>query len=267
MILTAAGCEGPSILERIQSNVETLDITPDDLEERLAPFERIALVVENPRGSVRVATSARYDPEIKIRWIWGSDMDGRARDTPPLQYRFAVEPGPDGRGALRVTGFDRSGGRNEGRGDLFIELPRLDGLEVRNAGGPVVLDGVTGAVTVVNRSIEGEAARIEWKTGEPVVGPVALTTDRGRVSVAMPAGGALDLDLATEAGKASFATRQGRVRDVRAGDGMWRGSWNDGIGPMLVRSGGGDVTVLVMERPLTHAFADRFTPVRGESRR
>ena len=226
----------------------------------------LALDINNQRGSVWVEVDpdleapvleaiASWEPE-QTRADWPGEL-GPARVS-------AIESVESAAGwVLRVDGELLGDPPYDSRVDLRLRVPRCDGINVENDGGPIVMVGVSGMITAVNGANNGRGGRIELRTDEPLVDPVALVTTQGRVSavIAPESRGIIELD--SEGGDAEFESEWGTFTEVRPGIRRYRAVWNGGSNPIIARSGGGDVHVQVQEAPERWSVADDWLALIG----
>ena len=214
----------------------------------------LAVDVRNFRGSVDV----RVDPDLDTILL-----ETRLRVSPFVadehtdevlgaidvsaevveQQRFAV---------LRVRATTARPLADDHAVDLFITMPRCDGVTIDSAYGLVELVNVRGAIRVSNHK-----GAIEVRTKHQMSDPVTLAAVDGSIWYQIPAGSAGHLDLESMEGEVRFADKvQGtnQVHDVSLTS--FDATINGGTNPIVARTNKGNITVLVLEDPvaLTRAF-------------
>ena len=236
-------------------------------------WDQIAVDVHNEAGSVIIQVDDRLEQPVvrhRVRWTGLGDDGSWNKYRAPAIVSAQPEPGPLGHATLRVRSQVLDHAPAETEIDLIIRLPRCDGVRVRNTSGPVILVGVGGAITVDNGFGGGEGGRIELRSNRPILDPVALTTTDGRISIIAAEGSRAEVDMHTFEGKAVFSAPRGVITNLRPAIGQWRGTWNDGTNPLLVRTGRGEIRLLVTDDPENYSVADskaeRFDPIRRKLR-
>lgn len=212
------------------------------------PHSAMALDVVNPRGSVTVTADPKASG-ITVRSTAALDKDAR------------VQPG-GGEYDVNVTAeiVDDGGGRStlvvrvdapQGdatpphRVDIDVTAPRCDGARIVNAGGPVRLDGATGAIQVENTD-----GSVQVRTPRPLSAPVALITTDGDVYLQAPPGTAGRVELRSLNGGAQFRSDIDRLLDMKVRPDSVVGVLRGGENPIVLQSGDGDVGMWIMNDPL-----------------
>lgn len=216
-----------------------------------------ALDIENESGDIIVRvipnlTGPRV--EATVRWRDGESVD--LRGLPPGRVDVAIAEDAPGFGVLVVRSRLNEGLPEGATTLLVVEVPACFGVAVRNSGGAVVLNGVSGAITVENGVLNRPGGRIEVRAGDPLVDPVALVTTEGRVTLLMPPGGRAALDLASEDADAIFNADSGSVEGARITHNTYTGTWNGGTNTVMLRTGSGRVRVQVEENPTGYSVMD-----------
>lgn len=226
----------------------------------------VAVDIDNHAGSVVVEVEPWREEavvEARTRWTRGASLESWDRGNVPVAAVAEFVEGPEGRTTLRVRTEPKHGAPMETHADLVLRVPNCEGLRVVNADGPVLLVGVGGAITVDNGRSSQPGGRIELRTNRALRDPMALVTTEGRVSVVVTERSRGDIDLYTADGHADLTARRGAFENVRPGRGRWRGVWNGGDNPLLVRSGRGEVRLVVTDDPERYTVADGLASVVG----
>lgn len=210
--------------------------------------EAVALDVDNFRGSVDV----RVDPFLD-EFVVESDIvvrHGIEREKIPEVER-AVEVDADlvrqdGRSVLRIrTSTDRRKTEDH-RVNLFIRMPRCDGLYIKNYDGMVELVNVRGAMEVHNR-----LGHVEVRTSHPIREPVTITTVDGNIYYQVPPGSTGVFDLEALEGEVRFVDRVGGMNaSQHTSRKRYEGRVNEGTNRVLCRTNRGVVQVWIMEDPV-----------------
>jgi hypothetical protein len=136
--------------------------------------------------------------------------------------------------------------------DLTIRVAKADGIVVHNAGGPVELVRVGGAIHVENGSGGRPGGDVQVRTGDAMTKPSTLTTTSGTVLYQVGPGSTGTFNLMTDKGDVQFSSRLGEVSGVIPEPTRWRGVLNDGTNPVVLHSGDGLVRVHVIENAATY---------------
>lgn len=263
-------------LTLLQAACTHTDIAHDSFwrEHRVIPVEitgpapktgaPTAVDIRNHRGAVVFEVDRNIDaPEIRAQLIRPKNADGDslpdtdAPGTVTAQFENAADAGiPANASTLRIsTHLDDT--YPDGTGiTLRVRVPRCDGVNIINDGGPIIILGTDGAVTAQNGINSGDGGRIEFRTSYPLRDPVALVTIRGRITAVIDPEGAARVELDTEEGQAFFGSAYGRMTEVRPGERSYHGTWNGGVNPFIARSARGDVTVFVKPAAEQYSTAD-----------
>lgn len=161
---------------------------------------------------------------------------------PPVQTGEAGAAGGPG-SVLRVGAESSRPDADDHRVRLRIILPRADGALVRSTEGGVLLVGVAGAVQV-----ETKSGFIEMRTAHVVDTPVNLSTESGNIFFQAPRGTSGRFDLRTNEGRATMSSHDPAMQ-AYATDTTYRGVLRDGVNPIVLTTGKGDVRAWVIERP------------------
>lgn len=153
----------------------------------------------------------------------------------------------DGRRVLRVLAM-REQETDAAAVTLEIRTPTCDGIRVRNAGGRVVLRGVSGAVEVQNVSgLAGLVPDVLVITKESLTMPVNISSQGGSVELQIGANSAGRLALDAGGGRVEVKTIGARVEGVKTDGATWTGVLNRGDHEMKVRTSGGLVRLKLIE--------------------
>ncbi|MEM7622785.1 MAG: hypothetical protein AAF235_06230, partial [Planctomycetota bacterium] len=231
-------------------------------------WDELAIDVENVHGSVRIEADAwRTEPEItaNIRWESETYPETWGAGARPLQFiaraaqEFGLPP------VLTVTTRRTRPDVAFTEADIVIRCPPVAGVRVRTGGGDVVLNGISGAVTVeigtgglagaspsaIARSAAG--GDVVVRTDSSLGDPVAIQTVDGSVTVIGPTDLGGRLDLYTAQGRALVIAPNADVREATGvGGSTWTGQLAGNNEPFSVRSGGGDIRVYAVSRPMLY---------------
>lgn len=168
----------------------------------------LAVDVENQSGTVLV----RVDPKVKTPTVTARPADGRRIKKTDQPWATAALAAQDERRVLRVVAGEAEGAPAEAI-IVTVVVPSCDGVRVKNAGGPVTLEGVGGAVSVANADMGERTARITVDTTRDLTLPVSLISTGGDVRCTAGLGTAGRVTLNAPNGhtemRAKFATRVG----------------------------------------------------------
>ena len=217
-----------------------------------------AIIIDNPYGKVKVYAKPaheeahiyfRVDQERRLRWRsarMGLDFD------PVGEYFTAkhVNTGELSTLVIEPTDLTIEGFRPPV--DLTIYIPQCDGIEVRNAGGKVVIVGVTGVINVESGTNIKEGGPIEIRTDLSQLESIHATSNHGHVTLVTGPDSAGTIELIAPRGKTSFSSRFGIVNHSMPSKGHWTGIWNDGTNQIRLNADDGDATVMVVENPVMY---------------
>jgi len=206
------------------------------------PGRAIAVDIDNRIGRVEVRAGEDYDVvtvDAAKKVDFGLKRKEReARAEEAILVQSALEEGPGGRMTLRVRSESVDPQERDHRVDLLVTLPRVDGALVRNQRGVVELVGVGGALQVES------ASHIVVRTNQPLDQPVALDTERGNVYLQMPPGSRGRIELESQEGEVEVSSVE-QLDDVFVQRGVHRGVLNRGLSPILLRTGEGNIRLLI----------------------
>jgi len=218
-----------------------------------------AIIIDNPNGKVKVYAKPaneeahitfRVDQERRLRFRaarMGFEFD------PTGEYFTAVHTNNGELSTLTIkpTDLDVEGYRPPI--DLTVYIPQCDGLEVRNAGGKVIIVGVEGAINVESGTTIRKGGDIEIRTDESQNETVHATTNNGHVTLVTGPSSSGTIELIAPRGKTSFNSRYGIVNNSMPAKGHWSGIWNDGTNEIRLNTEDGDASVVVVENPVMYS--------------
>lgn len=228
--LLLAGCGGQP--------VRRLEVTPPSAVQALA-FD-----VRNERGGVIL----RVDPDAEKIRARARLRDGGLPIRVSREVSDAVEFYPEVQAPIEgraVANFivESSRRRPDHQVDVTITTPRCQGVRI-DAGGPITLIGVSGAVEA-----QTPDGAIELRTDQSLTEPVALTTDRGDVILHLSHDSAGELDLQASQGEINFRSRTVAPQWRSQNEHRWRGVFNNGANPIVARAQKGDIVMRIVEQP------------------
>jgi DUF4097 and DUF4098 domain-containing protein YvlB len=218
-----------------------------------------AIIIDNPNGKVKVyarsrheeaSISFRVDKESRMRWLSarkGYDFD------PTGEYFTAVHSNDGELSTLTISPTDLTVEGYRPPVDLTVYIPQCDGLEIRNAGGKVIIVGVTGVINVESGTNIREGGQIEIRTDLAEMETIHATTNNGHVTLITAPDSAGTIELIAPRGKASFNSRYGIVNQSMPSKGHWSGIWNNGTNEIRLNTEDGDVLVMVVENPVMYS--------------
>ncbi len=218
-----------------------------------------AIVIDNPNGKVKVYAkpaheeahiSFRVDKESRLRWRaarMGLDFD------PTGEYFTAVHTNTGELSTLTISPTDLTVEGYRPPVDLTVYIPQCDGIEVRNAGGKVIIVGVTGVINVESGTNIRKGGHIEIRTDLSQLETIHATTNNGHVTLVTGPESAGTIELIAPRGKTSFNSRYGIVNHSMPAKGYWTGIWNDGTNEIRLNTEDGDATVMVVENPVMYS--------------
>lgn len=215
---------------------------------RLPAEYATAIDVSNFNGSVYVVGDPRAkSPRVtaRVRRLNREAPKGGALTQAVAVNAYASINGSER--LLRVTSLPASEPAAPVAVDLYIKVPRADGLTVRNAGGPVELVRVGGSVNIENGGPGKPGGDIEIRTGDAMTGPSSLFTSSGRVLYQVGPGSTGRFNLMADKGEVQFESKLGVVTDVIPEETRWRGVLNEGENEITLHSGDGLVWVRVLK--------------------
>lgn len=218
-----------------------------------------AVVIENPYGKVKVYAKPAHEQahitfrvQQERRLRWRAARQGFEFD-PVGDYFKAIHSHNGELSTLTVMATDLSVEGYRPPIDLTVEIPQCDGIEVRNAGGKVVIVGVQGAINVVSGDDEVAGGPIEIRTDKQQVEEIYAMSNGGHVTLVTGPESAGTFELVAPRGKTSFNSRYGVVDHSLPKVGHWTGIWNDGTNSIYLESQDGDASVIVVDNPVMHS--------------
>lgn len=212
-------------------------VVPIRGEGSVAGASAPAVDVQNAWGAVCV----RVDPEARGPRVQANPIEGPSKATPDW---VAAEIVPDqGRAVLRVLAVPGEPGKDQ-RVYILVTVPACSGVRVRNAGGEVTLENVSGAIQVENGGAGRPGGDVIVRTAAALTDHVALRTTAGHVRLTMAPGSAGEI-TATAPGAITFNTHKADVRRVHAEAHRWRGVLANGSAPMVLETESGSVFIAV----------------------
>jgi len=218
-----------------------------------------AVVVENPYGKVKVIAKPSHEQaqvtfrvQQERRLRWRAARQGFEFD-PVGEYFKAIHSHNGELSTLSVIPTDLSVEGYRPPIDLTVEIPQCDGIEVRNAGGKVVIVGVEGAIRVVSGDDEIAGGPIEIRTDKEQVEEIYAMSNGGHVTLVTGPESAGTFELVAPRGKTSFSSKYGVVDHSLPKLGHWTGIWNNGTNSIYLESQDGDASVIVVENPVMHS--------------
>ena len=217
-----------------------------------------AIVIDNPNGKVKVYAKPGYeeahiyfrvDQERRLRFRaarQGFDFD------PVGEYFTAVHTNTGELSTLTIEPTDLSVEGYRPPVDLTVYIPQCDGIEVRNAGGKVMIVGVNGAINVESGNNIQEGGDIEIRTTSGQHETIIASTNHGNVTLVTGPDTQGTIELIAPRGKASFRSRYGIVDNSMPSKGHWTGIWNDGSNEIRLSTEEGNATVRGVENPVMY---------------
>ncbi len=218
-----------------------------------------AIVIDNPNGKVKVYAKPAHEEahiyfrvhkERQLRWRaarMGLDFD------PTGEYFTAVHTNTGELSTLTISPTDLTVEGYRPPVDLTVYIPQCDGIEIRNAGGKVVIVGVTGVINVESGTNIRKGGHIEIRTDLSQLETIHATTNNGHVTLVTGPESAGTIELIAPRGKTSFNSRYGIVNHSMPAKGHWTGIWNDGTNEIRLNTEDGDATVMVVENPVMYS--------------
>ncbi len=208
-----------------------------------------AIDIQNARGSVEVVVDARLiEPRVRAE---AQDGSGRPMDASRIAgdegWVLAAVALDRERATLRVTSGQARAGAE--RTHLRIDVPSAVGVRVRNSDGPVFLRGVAGEVDVVNGSFGTEGGPVHVTLAAAALQPVSVLTDRGEIIARLGAGTSGQVDAETRKGIVTLEAPGEQVSGAVSSGVRYRATLNGGTNAITLRTGSGDVQVLVGKTP------------------
>lgn len=218
-----------------------------------------ALVVENPYGKVKVyAKPAHEQAHITFRvqkerqLRWRAARQGFEFD-PTGEYFKAIHTNNGELSTLSVIPTDLTVEGYRPPIDLTIEIPQCDGIDVRNAGGKVIIVGIQGAIRVVSGDNEVAGGPVEIRTEKGQLEEVYAMSNGGHVTLVTSPESAGTIELVAPRGKTVFSSTYGVIDNSIPKVGHWTAVWNDGTNAVYLESQDGDASIVVVENPVMYS--------------
>lgn len=218
-----------------------------------------AVVIDNPYGDVRVVAKPANEQaqvtfwvqqERRLRWRaarMGFDFD------PVGEYFTATHTHNGEVSTLTVAATDLTVEGYRPPINLTVAIPQCDGIEVRNAGGKVVIVGVQGAIHVESGDSVVAGGHIEIRTDTEQVEEIYAMSNSGNVTLVTGPHSAGTVELVAPRGKTVFNSRYGVVNNSMPRIGHWTGVWNEGTNLIYLESQDGDASIKVVENPVMYS--------------
>lgn len=223
-----------------------------------------AVVIDNPYGNVRVVAKPaneqaqvtfRVQQENRLRWRaarMGFDFD-------PVGAYFTATHTHNGElSTLTVVPTDLAVEGYRPPINLTVAIPQCDGIEVRNAGGKVILIGIEGAIRVESGDSVAAGGAIEIRTDKEQVEEIYAISNGGNVTLVTGPASAGTVELVAPRGKTSFNSRYGIVNHSMPRVGYWTGVWNDGTNKIYLESQDGDAKIMVVDNPVMYSTGESW---------
>lgn len=215
-----------------------------------------AIIIDNPNGKVKVYAKPMHE-EASISFRVHKERQMRFRSArmgldfdPVGEYFTAVHSNTGELSTLTITRTDLDVEGYQIPVDLTVYIPQCDGLEIRNAGGKVMIIGVTGVIHVESGNSVRAGGPIEIRTDTTQLETIHASTNSGHVTLVTGPSSAGTFELIAPRGKTSFNSRFGIVDNSMPAKGHWTGIWNDGTNEIKLFAQDGDATVMVVENPV-----------------
>lgn len=260
--LAAALVVTPLLVGGCQYWSETVQFGPDGMATPLADFlpirgevidgsRRTAIDVENLNGSVTILVSDRYpEAQIYARANWRKAYDKDEWEEVRNEDWVVAEHVIDGEnGVLRVLSQATPETDPPVRTEIKILMPACDGVFVRNAGGNVTVVGAGGAHTITSGFEIGDGGHVEVRTSRAIDDPIILRTSDGDVELVLGSESGGEIDIQASDGSVGFASKFGRLSQVRVEENRWTGVWNGRTNPLTLSTLDGNARLRVEERP------------------
>jgi len=140
----------------------------------------LAVDVQNASGTVRIWVDSQ-EPLA----VWATCEGENSNDVRP-DWVAAHVSNDSGRPVLRVISESPDGTARPT--SLRIRVPSCGGVRVRNTGGLVEIQGLTGAADVQNTMIGRESPSIRITAAAPITTPISARTNNGSINVRLPSG-------------------------------------------------------------------------------
>lgn len=203
-------------------------------ETRLAAAP--AIDIQNTLGSVIV----RVDPRVTEPRVQASLIESKTGAK--AEWAAAELSSDQGRAVLRVLSVPTHADAAKPT-SIIVTVPGCSGIRVRNAGGGVLLDGVSGAIQVENGGPGRRGGSIIVTTPGTITDHVALETTEGDITLSMGRGSGGSISATATHGQPSFNSRSERLEQVHFEGPTWKGVLNRGDNPITLRTGRGYISM------------------------
>mgnify|MGYP001321631575 CR=1 FL=1 len=207
----------------------------------------VGLDVQNQNGGVRVVVdSGRPEAVVVARTRSGGRVVTEGEGAHAWIAAESVDQ--DGRSVLRVLATPTEEGSDDPV-DLVIFMPRCDGLIVRNAGGPVELVGVSGAVDVESGGAGRPGGWIRLRSDHAIASPVRLITDEGTVVCIVTPDSAGRISMNAPHGSAKIFAPQTVLLGAQVSQTAISATLNGGSNDIVLHTASGDAQLIVRDKP------------------
>lgn len=207
----------------------------------------VGLDVQNQNGGVKVVVDAAR-PEAVV--VARTRSGGRVVTEGDRAHAWiaAESVDQDGRSVLRVLSTPAEGGADQPV-DLVIFVPRCDGLTVRNAGGPVEVVGVSGAVDVESGGAGRPGGWIRVRSDHALSSPVRLITDEGTIVCIVTPDSAGRISMNAPHGSAKIFAPQTVLLGAQVSQTAISATLNGGSNDIVLHTASGDAQLIVRDKP------------------
>lgn len=204
--------------------------------EALPAGAPLAVDVDNRAGTVVV----RVDPKVTAPVVWAQPADGSSvkKEKPWAAADLAQQ---DERWVLRVMAGAGETAEDGTPVIVTVTVPACEGVRVKNAGGPVTLKGVGGAISVTNSDMGGQTAGISVDTKRDLTAPVTLVSTGGDVRCKAGPGTVGKLLLTTPRGRHEVQTRSMVLTNGKNLPTGWEANLGGSDNPITLTTDRGDV--------------------------
>lgn len=217
-----------------------------------------AVVIDNPYGKVKVYAKPAHEQahitfkvQQETRLRWRAARQGFEFD-PVGEYFTATHTHNGELSTLTVSPTNLSVEGYRPPIDLTVNIPQCDGIEVRNAGGKVIIVGVEGAIHVESGDSVVAGGPVEIRTDKDQHEEIYAVSNGGHVTLVTGPQSAGTVELVAPRGKTSFSSRYGIIDNSMPSKGHWTGIWNNGTNSIYLESQDGDASVVVVTNPVMY---------------
>ena len=218
------------------------------------PSIPLALEIESQGGDVHIIIDDRLTEatvEVRVHAGWHRLRGGQVEMIRSAQATAQVVDGDKGR-TLEVITQAPLGAADDLDIDLFISMPRCDGLSLRNSHGFIELVNIGCSINIDHGIGGGRAGDIEIRTEQSITEPVHITNANGNVFFWTGPDTTGLLSLRSMDGRATAQVRSGSVSNVNPTDSHWTGRLNGGDNEFTIRTGQGRIRLIVTDKPATY---------------